>query len=117
MTTNSSAAAVACAASSVIGDARELQDCEFQFLVGKRPAGFLAGGVVCPTIVMRYAWDDFDGGCQIEVDVDSIPPVTFWELDKYVKEKVDGRGRGPWSDDLMEMESGVRGEKRKTKSF
>ncbi len=48
MTTNSSAA-VACAASSVIGDARELLDCEFQFLAGKRPAGFLADGVVCPT--------------------------------------------------------------------
>jgi len=65
----------------------------------------------------RYAWDDFDGGCQIEMDVDSIPPVTFWELDKYVKEKVDGRGRGPWSDDLMEVESGVGGKKRKMKSF
>ena len=48
MTTNSSAA-VACAASSVIGDARELLDCEFQLLAGKRPAGFLAGVVVCPT--------------------------------------------------------------------
>ncbi len=65
----------------------------------------------------RYAWDDFDGGCQIEVDVDSIPPATFWELDKYVKEKVDGRGRGPWSDDLREVEPGIGGRKRKMKSF
>jgi hypothetical protein len=44
-----SSVAVACAASSVIGDAFELQDHEFQNLVGERPAGFLAGGVVCPT--------------------------------------------------------------------
>ncbi len=65
----------------------------------------------------RYAWDDFDGGCQIEVDIDSIPPATFWELDKYVKEKVDGRGRGPWSDDLTEVEPGIGGRKRKMKSF
>jgi hypothetical protein len=29
-------------------------------------------------------WDEFDGGCQIEIDV--IPVETFWELDRYVKE-------------------------------
>ena len=65
----------------------------------------------------RYAWDDFDGGCQIEVDVDSIPPAVFWELDKYVKEKVDGRGRGPWSDDLTEVEPGIGGKRRKMKTL
>ena len=48
----------------------------------------------------RYAWDEFDGGCQIEIDVDAIPAETFWKLDTYVKEKVQDRGRGPWSDDL-----------------
>jgi hypothetical protein len=48
----------------------------------------------------RYMWDEFDGGCQIEIDVDVIPDETFWELDRYVKEKVNERGRGPWSDDL-----------------
>lgn len=48
----------------------------------------------------RYMWDEFDGGCQIEIDVDVIPVDTFWELDRYVKEKVNERGRGPWSDDL-----------------
>lgn len=63
----------------------------------------------------RYAWDEFDGGCQIEVDVDAIPPETFWKLDQYVKEKVQGRGRGPWSDDLTETEPG--GKKRKMKSI
>jgi hypothetical protein len=35
-----------------------------------------------------------------EIDVDVIPVDTFWELDRYVKEKVNERGRGPWSDDL-----------------
>lgn len=62
----------------------------------------------------RYAWDEFDGGCQIEVDVDAIPAETFWKLDQYVKEKVQGRGRGPWSDDLTEAEPG--GKKRKMKN-
>lgn len=65
----------------------------------------------------RYAWDEFDGGCQVEVDVDSIPPDTFWELDRYVKEKVQGRGRGAWSDDITEAEPGVGGKKRKMKSI
>mmetsp|Transcript_13527 Transcript_13527/g.22033 ORF Transcript_13527/g.22033 Transcript_13527/m.22033 type:complete len:277 (-) Transcript_13527:891-1721(-) len=63
----------------------------------------------------RYSWDEFDGGCQIEVDVDAIPAETFWKLDQYVKEKVQGRGRGPWSDDLTEAEPGVK--KRKIKSL
>ena len=40
----------------------------------------------------RYMWDEFDGGCQIEIDVDVIPVDTFWELDRYVKEKVNERG-------------------------
>lgn len=62
----------------------------------------------------RYAWDEFDGGCQIEVDVDAIPAETFWKLDQYVKEKVQGRGRGAWSDDLTEPEHG--GKKRKMKN-
>jgi len=63
----------------------------------------------------RYAWDEFDGGCQIEIDIDAIPAETFWKLDTYVKEKVQDRGRGPWSDDLTEVEQG--GKKRKIKSF
>mmetsp|Transcript_41425 Transcript_41425/g.86947 ORF Transcript_41425/g.86947 Transcript_41425/m.86947 type:complete len:326 (+) Transcript_41425:179-1156(+) len=63
----------------------------------------------------NYGWDEFDGGCQIEVDVDAIPPETFWKLDGYVKEKVQGRGRGPWSDDLTEPEP--VGKKRKMKSL
>lgn len=63
----------------------------------------------------RYAWDEFDGGCQIEIDIDAIPAETFWKLDTYVKEKVQDRGRGPWSDDLTEVEQG--GKKRKSKSF
>ena len=63
----------------------------------------------------RYAWDEFDGGCQIEIDVDAIPAETFWKLDTYVKEKVQDRGRGPGSDDLTEVEQG--GKKRKIKSF
>lgn len=63
----------------------------------------------------QYAWDEFDGGCQIEVDIDAIPPETFWKLDQYVKEKVDSRGRGPWSDDLTEPEP--VGKKRKIKSI
>ena len=56
--TNNSSAAVACAASSVIGDACELLGCEFQFLAdgvvcptsypGNYP-GNTQGGVVCPT--------------------------------------------------------------------
>eukprot|EP00585_Thalassiosira_rotula_P013225 CAMPEP_0196130176 /NCGR_PEP_ID=MMETSP0910-20130528/641_1 /TAXON_ID=49265 /ORGANISM="Thalassiosira rotula, Strain GSO102" /LENGTH=323 /DNA_ID=CAMNT_0041389429 /DNA_START=89 /DNA_END=1057 /DNA_ORIENTATION=- len=41
-----------------------------------------------PTKRHRYAWDEFDGGCQIEVDVDAIPRETFWKLDAYAKEKV-----------------------------
>jgi hypothetical protein len=57
----------------------------------------------------RYAWDEFDGGCQVEVDVDAIPPETFWELDRYVKERVHGRGRGAWSDDVTEAEPGGGG--------
>ena len=65
----------------------------------------------------RYAWDEFDGGCQVEVDVDSIPPDTFWELDRYVKEKVHGRGRGAWSDDITEAEPGGGSKKRKMKSI
>ena len=65
----------------------------------------------------RYAWDEFDGGCQVEVDVDSIPPDTFWELDRYVKEKVHGRGRGAWSDDITEAEPGGGSKKRKMKSL
>ena len=65
----------------------------------------------------RYAWDEFDGGCQIEVDVDAIPPETFWKLDTYVKEKVQGRGRGPWSDELTDTEPGAGSKKRKMKSF
>jgi hypothetical protein len=52
----------------------------------------------------RYMWDEFDGGCQIEIDVDVIPVDTFWELDRYVKEKVNERGRGPWSDDLTTID-------------
>lgn len=65
----------------------------------------------------RYAWDEFDGGCQVEVDVDSISPDTFWELDRYVKEKVHGRGRGAWSDDITEAEPGGGSKKRKMKSL
>mmetsp|Transcript_34621 Transcript_34621/g.73737 ORF Transcript_34621/g.73737 Transcript_34621/m.73737 type:complete len:314 (+) Transcript_34621:186-1127(+) len=61
----------------------------------------------------QYNWEEFDGGCQIEVDVDAIPSETFWKLDQYVKDKVQGRGRGPWSDDLTEAEPG--GKKRKLK--
>ena len=59
----------------------------------------------------RYGWDDFDGGCQIEIDVDAIPAETFYKLDAYVKEKVQDRGRGPWSDDLTEAAeaSGIGG--------
>jgi hypothetical protein len=64
----------------------------------------------------RYAWDEFDGGCQVEIDVDSIPPDTFWDLDRYVKEKVHGRGRGAWNDDVTEAEpGGGGGKKRKMK--
>ncbi|KAL9187685.1 hypothetical protein ACHAXT_006063 [Thalassiosira profunda] len=68
-----------------------------------------------PPIVKRhrYFWDEFDGGCQIEIDVDAIPPETFWKLDEYVREKVAGRGRGPWSDDLPEAESSGKKKKQK----
>jgi len=75
----------------------------------------------------RYGWDDFDGGCQIEIDVDAIPAETFYKLDAYVKEKVQDRGRGPWSDDLTEAAeasgigggggTGGRDKKRKIKSM
>lgn len=70
-----------------------------------------------PPVMNRHhdAWDEFDGGCQIEVDVDAIPSEKFWKLDQYVKEKVAGRGRGPWSGDLTESELG--GKKRKMKSM
>jgi hypothetical protein len=61
----------------------------------------------------RYAWDEFDGGCQVEIDVDSIPPDTFCDLDRYVKEKVQGRGRGAWNDDITEAEAGGGGGKRR----
>ena len=61
----------------------------------------------------RYAWDEFDGGCQIEVDVDAIPAEIFWKLDTYVKEKVQARGRGPWDDDLDEPEPGAKKKKMK----
>jgi hypothetical protein len=69
-----------------------------------------------------YGLDEFDGGCQIEIDIDAIPPTTFYELDEYVKEKVKGRGRGAWNDDLSEDTGsdfgGLRqGKKRKTKSM
>lgn len=64
----------------------------------------------------RYAWDEFDGGCQIEIDVDAIPSDTFWKLDQYVKEKVQGRGRGPWNDEMTDMEQPI-GKKRKMKSI
>ena len=81
-----------------------------------------------PNIVERhrYGWDDFDGGCQIEIDVDAIPAETFYKLDAYVKEKVQDRGRGPWSDDLTEAAeasgiggggTGGRDKKRKIKSM
>ena len=67
-----------------------------------------------------YSWDKFDGGCQIEIDVDAIPPVTFYELDKYVKENVQGRGKGAWGDDIAEDADveGIKGKRqRKMKSF
>ena len=70
----------------------------------------------------NYCLDEFDGGCQIEIDVDAIPPSIFFELDSYVKEKVKGRGRGAWSDDLsedggLEFSGAKPGKKRKMKSL
>jgi len=47
-----------------------------------------------------YSWDQFNGGTQIEIDVDAIPADTFWRLDKYVKDKVANRGKGAWSQDV-----------------
>lgn len=47
----------------------------------------------------NYALDQYDGGCQIEIDIDAIPPHIFGDLDLYVKEKVQGRGKGPWTDE------------------
>ena len=74
MTTNSSAA-VACAASSVIGDARELLDCEFQLLAGKRPAGFLAGVVVCPTSYSGNYPGNIQGGVVCPTHMLSLVPL------------------------------------------
>ncbi|KAL7477933.1 hypothetical protein ACHAW6_003721 [Cyclotella cf. meneghiniana] len=70
----------------------------------------------------NYGWDEFDGGCQIEIDIDAIPPVVFHELDTYVREKVKGRGRGAWTDDLSEDTASEfggsrQGKKRKVKSI
>lgn len=70
----------------------------------------------------NYGWDEFDGGCQIEIDIDAIPPVVFHELDTYVREKVKGRGRGAWTDDLSEDTASEfggsrQGKKRKVKSM
>lgn len=48
----------------------------------------------------NYGWDEFDGGRQIEIDIDAIPAAIFHELDAYVNDKVKGRGKGAWSDDL-----------------
>lgn len=61
----------------------------------------------------NYALDEFDGGSQIEIDIDSIPSHIFGELDLYVKEQVSGRGRGPWSDELL-TEDGTKKKKVKT---
>ena len=47
-----------------------------------------------------YSWDQFNGGAQIEIDIDAIPADTFWRLDKYVKEKIYNRGKGAWSQDV-----------------
>ena len=60
----------------------------------------------------NYALDEFNGGCQIEIDIDAIPPHIFGELDAYVKEQVSGRGRGPWSDELLTED----GKKKKVKT-
>lgn len=60
----------------------------------------------------NYALDEFNGGCQIEIDIDAIPPHIFGELDVYVKEQVSGRGRGPWSDELLTED----GKKKKVKT-
>lgn len=69
----------------------------------------------------NYCMDEFDGGVQIEIDVDAIPTATFYELDTYVKDKVKGRGKGAWSDDLSEDTSDFGtakpGKKRKIKSM
>lgn len=48
----------------------------------------------------NYSWDPFDGGCQMEINVDAIPVEVFRELDAYVREKVQGRGKGAWSDEI-----------------
>lgn len=61
----------------------------------------------------NYALDEFDGGCQIEIDIDAIPTHIFGELDAYVKEQVSGRGRGPWSDELL-TEDATKKKKVKT---
>ena len=60
----------------------------------------------------NYSLDEFDGGCQIEIDVDAIPPQIFGDLDLYVKEQVSGRGRGPWSDELL-TDEGTKKKKLK----
>jgi len=70
----------------------------------------------------NYGWDEYDGGVQIEIDVDVIPSALFYELDTFVKEKVKGRGRGAWSDDLSEdvgseFGGSKQGKKRKLKSM
>jgi len=61
----------------------------------------------------NYAWDEFNGGCQVEVDIDAIPPETFWTLDKYVKEKVQGRGKGAWAHDVAGSEEQGTSKRRK----
>ncbi|KAL7472432.1 hypothetical protein ACHAXS_012794 [Conticribra weissflogii] len=80
----------------------------------------------------HYSWDPFDGGCQLEIDVDAIPVEVFRELDTYVKEKVQGRGKGAWSDEIWSEfyedpgsgggtgeggKGSIRGRKRKHKSL
>lgn len=81
----------------------------------------------------NYSWETFDGGCQLEIDVDVIPPDVFYELDKYVKDKVQGRGRGAWSDEVWTesynnnvggaegagggTRGSIKGKKRKHKSM
>ena len=84
------------------------------------PPNKLRSDYIKPPPKHNYCWDEFDGGCQIEIDIDAIPPTTFYELDTYVKEKVKGRGRGAWSDDLEENTIGSdfagvkQGKKRKS---
>lgn len=70
----------------------------------------------------NYGWDEFDGGRQIEIDIDAIPAAIFHEVDAYVKDKVKGRGKGAWSDDLSEDTGSdfgglKQGKKRKIKSM